>query len=110
LAVDRINQYVSDLYEPFHPAVLRMIHLVVQTAHKKGKKVSVCGEMASDPYAIGILIGLGVDSLSVPTKMYLRAKSAVRSASFSIFGELAQRVLDMPTAREIRDLVEKEVK
>jgi len=110
LAVDRINQYVSELYEPFHPAVLRLINLVVQTAHKKGKPVSVCGEMASDPYAIPLLVGMGVDVLSVPPKIYLRAKSAVRAMNFEKFSGLAQRVLGMTTAAEIRRLVEEEVK
>ncbi|OGS12625.1 MAG: phosphoenolpyruvate--protein phosphotransferase [Elusimicrobia bacterium RIFOXYA2_FULL_58_8] len=110
LAVDRINQYVSELYEPFHPAVLRIINLVVQTAHKKGKPVSVCGEMASDPFAIPLLVGMGVDVLSVPPKIYLRAKAAVRSMNFEKFAGLAQRVLGMPTAQDIRRLVEEEVK
>ncbi len=110
LAVDRINQYVSELYEPFHPAVLRLINLVVQTAHKKGKPVSVCGEMASDPYAIPLLVGLGVDILSVPAKMYLRSKYAVRSMNFEKFTGIAQRALSMATADEIRRLVEEEVK
>ncbi|HNW43937.1 MAG TPA: phosphoenolpyruvate--protein phosphotransferase [Elusimicrobiales bacterium] len=110
LAVDRINQYVSELYEPFHPAVLRVINLVVQTAHKKGKPVSVCGEMASDPFAIPLLVGMGVDVLSVPPKIYLRAKAAVRGMNFEKFSGLAQRVLAMPTAAEIRRLVEEEVK
>ena len=110
LAVDRINQYVSELYEPFHPAVLRIINLVVQTAHKKGKPVSVCGEMASDPFAIPLLVGMGVDVLSVPPKIYLRAKAAVRSMNFEKFSNLSQRVLGIATAAEIRRLVEEEVK
>ena len=110
LAVDRINQYVSELYEPFHPAVLRLINLVVQTSHKKGKPVSVCGEMASDPYAIPVLVGLGVDILSVPIKMQLRSKYAVRSMSFEKFSALSQHLLGLSTAAEIRRLIEEEVK
>ncbi|MFA6433881.1 MAG: phosphoenolpyruvate--protein phosphotransferase [Elusimicrobiales bacterium] len=110
LAVDRINQYVSELYEPFHPAVLRLINLVVQTAHKKGKPVSVCGEMASDPYAIPVLVGLGVDILSVPIKMQLRSKYAVRSMNFEKFSVLSQQLLGLSTAAEIRRIIEEEVK
>ncbi|HAF96011.1 MAG TPA: phosphoenolpyruvate--protein phosphotransferase [Elusimicrobia bacterium] len=110
LAVDRINQYVSELYEPFHPAVLRLINLVVQTAHKKGKPVSVCGEMASDPYAIPLLVGLGVDILSVPMKMYLRAKYSVRTMNFERFSALSQHALGLPTSDQIRKMVEEEVK
>jgi len=110
LAVDRINQYVSELYEPFHPAVLRLINLVVQTAHKKGKPVSVCGEMASDPYAIPVLVGLGVDILSVPIKMYLRSKHSVRSMNFEKVSALSQHLLGLSTAAEIRRVVEEEIK
>jgi len=110
LAVDRINQYVSELYEPFHPAVLRLINLVVQTAHKKGKPVSVCGEMASDPCAIPLLVGLGVDTLSVPLKMYLRAKYSVRTMNFERFSALAQQALSMPTSEQIRKMVDDEIK
>ncbi|MBU2575337.1 MAG: phosphoenolpyruvate--protein phosphotransferase [Elusimicrobia bacterium] len=110
LAVDRINQYVSELYEPFHPAVLRIINLVVQTAHKKGKPVSVCGEMASDPYAIPVLVGLGVDMLSVPIKMYLRSKYSVRSMSFEKFSAISQHLLGLSTSVEIRKIIEEEVR
>ncbi|MBI4801837.1 MAG: phosphoenolpyruvate--protein phosphotransferase [Elusimicrobia bacterium] len=110
LAVDRINQYVSELYEPFHPAVLRIINLVVQTAHKKGKPVSVCGEMASDPYAIPVLVGLGVDMLSVPIKMYLRSKYAVRSMNFEKFSGISQHLLGLSTSAEIRKIIEEEIK
>jgi len=110
LAVDRINQYVSELYEPFHPAVLRIINLVVQTAHKKGKPVSVCGEMASDPFAIPVLVGLGVDMLSVPIKMYLRSKYAVRSMNFEKFSGISQHLLGLSTSAEIRKIIEEEVK
>jgi len=110
LAVDRINQYVSELYEPFHPAVLRLINLVVQTAHKKGKPVGVCGEMASDPYAIPLLVGLGVDMLSVPMKMYLRAKYSVRAMNFERFSALSQQALGLPTSEQIRKMVEEELK
>ena len=66
--------------------------------------------MASDPYAIPLLVGLGVDILSVPAKMYLRAKSSVRSMNFEKFSALSQRALGLPTSDEIRRLVEEEVK
>ena len=90
--------------------VLRAIGHVVEAAHEAGIWVGLCGEMASDPFAIPLLIGLGVDILSVPAKIYLRAKSAVRSMNFEKFSSLSQRALSMPTADEIRRLVEEEVK
>lgn len=110
LAVDRINQYVSELYDPYHPAVLRLINLVVQTAHKKGKPVSVCGEMASDAWAIPVLAGLGVDVLSVPPKLYLRVKHSVRSMSFERFSQVSQHLLSLASSEEIRKVIEEELK
>ena len=83
---------------------------MVQTAHKKGKPVSVCGEMASDPYAIPLLVGLGVDMLSVPMKMYLRAKYSVRTMNFERFSALSQQALGLPTSEQIRKMVEDELK
>ena len=103
LAVDRMNQYVSDLYDPYHPAVLRIINLIIQSVHKKGKHVSVCGEMASDPLALGILIGLGADSLSVPVKMYLRVKHTICDMSFEKVSLTAQSLLGMSESKEIKE-------
>ncbi|MCX5783286.1 MAG: phosphoenolpyruvate--protein phosphotransferase [Elusimicrobia bacterium] len=105
LAVDRINQHVAHIYDSYHPAVLRMIHLTVQTAHKKGKPVSICGEMASDPKSIALLIGLGVDTLSVTSRMFLRVKHTVRSLDFEKCARLAQGALSAATCEEVRDLV-----
>ncbi|MBI5242057.1 MAG: phosphoenolpyruvate--protein phosphotransferase [Elusimicrobia bacterium] len=81
LAVDRVNEEVAHLYDPFHPAVLRLLREIVETVHRRGKTVSVCGEMASDPKAAPLLVGLGVDTLSVSSRMYLRIKQIVRRLS-----------------------------
>ncbi|MBU2530633.1 MAG: phosphoenolpyruvate--protein phosphotransferase [Elusimicrobia bacterium] len=105
LAVDRMNPYVSDLYDPYHPAVLRLMNVVVQAAQKKGKHVSVCGEMASDPLAMTILIGLGVDSLSVPISMYLRVKHKICSVSFEKLSVMAQGVLGMGRSEDVKEAV-----
>ncbi len=105
LAVDRMNPYVSELYNPYHPAVLRLINVVIQSAHKKGKSVSVCGEMASDPLAMSILIGLGVDSLSVPMTMYLRVKHKICTMSFEKISLMSQDVLGMGKSEEVKDAV-----
>lgn len=103
LAVDRMNPYVSELYDPYHPAVLRLINVVIQAAQKKGKHVSVCGEMASDPLAMSILIGLGVNSLSVPMKMYLRVKHKICALSFEKVSAMSQDVLGMGKSEEVKE-------
>ena len=84
LAVDRINEHVTHLYDPFHPAVLRLLSHAVSAARKQGKWVSVCGEMTSDPHAVPLLVGLGVDSLSVSPRMFLRIKQVVRGLKHGV--------------------------
>jgi phosphotransferase system enzyme I (PtsP) len=81
LAVDRNNARVAGLFETLHPAVLRAIHQVIESAHDVGRPVSVCGEMAGDPAAALLLLGMGVDSLSMSAASLLRVKWALRSFS-----------------------------
>src|SRR5258707_10601421 len=64
LAVDRMNEKIAHLYEPTHPAIVRLIHVTVEAAHRQAIPVTVCGEMASDPVLAPLLMGLGVDELS----------------------------------------------
>mgnify|MGYP000014568478 CR=1 FL=1 len=109
LAVDRVNHGVSELYDHYHPAVLRIINLIVQTAHKKGKKVSVCGEMATEPLAAALLVGLGVDILSVPVKMYLRLKYVLRSIGFEEMVQVAQNALGLVRSDDIKALLKDHV-
>lgn len=105
LAVDRINEHVTHLYDPFHPAVVRLLSQVVQTAHKRGKWVSVCGEMTSDPQAVPLLIGLGVDTFSVSPRMYLRIKHVVRSQKFAALSKIVEKALQCSDSDEIRKLL-----
>jgi len=106
IAVDRVNQEVADLYDPYHPAVLRTINFIIQAARKKGKPVSVCGEMASDPELIPFLVGLGVDILSLSPRMFLRIKNTLRNLNFKDCANLAQAALLMSSSKEIRKLKE----
>jgi phosphoenolpyruvate-protein phosphotransferase (PTS system enzyme I) len=108
LAVDRINENVSHLYDPFHPAVIRLVDQVVQTAHKKGKWVSVCGEMASDPHAAPLLVGMGVDSLSVTPRLYLRLKQVVRGLNFASMTRLVGQALECADSEDIRRLLQEQ--
>lgn len=82
LAIDRTNQKVSYLYDPLNPAVLRLIKMTVDNAHKKGKEVGVCGEIASDEKIVPILIGLGVDELSVSPAKVLSIKKRILDVNY----------------------------
>lgn len=106
IAVDRVNQEVANLYDPYHPAVLRTINFIIQAARKKGKPVSVCGEMASDPELIPFLVGLGIDILSLSPRMFLRIKNTLRNLNFKDCSNLAQAALLLPSSKEIRKLKE----
>jgi phosphotransferase system enzyme I (PtsI) len=106
LAVDRVNQEVAGLYDPYHPAVLRMINFIIQAARKKGKPVSICGEMASDPEMVPFLVGIGVDILSVSPRMFLRIKNTLRNLNFKDCSNLAQAAILLTSSGEIRKLKE----
>lgn len=106
VAVDRVNQEVAHMYDPCHPAVGRTINQIIQTAHKRGRKVSICGEIASDSKMLPLLLGLNVDALSVTPRMYLRVKNNIRNLNFEICSDLAQAALLMGSSEEIRNLIE----
>jgi len=82
LAVDRSNGKIASMYEPHHPAVLRSIKMIVDAAHKEGIPVSVCGEMASDPISALLLVGLGVDELSMASWCIMECKKIIRSINY----------------------------
>ena len=106
VAVDRVNQEVAHMYDPCHPAVARTLNLIIQTAHKHGKEVSICGELASDSKMLPLLLGLNVDALSVTPRMFLRVKNNIRRADFEHCADLAQAALLMGSSDEIRNLIE----
>jgi len=104
LAVDRNNSRVAYLYQSLHPAVLRAVQQVVQEAHKLGKPVSVCGEMAGDPAAVLALMGLGVNSLSMNASSLPRVKWVIRSFTMGEAQELLQQAMLLEEPFAIRDL------
>ena len=106
VAVDRINPEVAHMYDPCHPAVGRTISAIIQTAHKRGKEVTTCGEMAADLRMIPLLLGWEIDGLSVTPRMYLRVKNHIRKISFDTCSDLAQAALLMGSSEEIRNLTE----
>jgi phosphotransferase system enzyme I (PtsI) len=103
LAIDRVNEHVAHLYEPLHPAILRMIKQVVDAGHRAGIPTSLCGEMAGEALYIPILLGLELDSLSMNPLAIPRVKKIIRSASLEECKIYLREVLDLPTAGEIND-------
>lgn len=106
LAAERGNPALNALADALHPAVLRLIHNVVEGAHRHGKWVGVCGELAGDPQAAPILLGLGVDELSLNPDGIPRLKHTIRSLSYAHAQELAQQALQRSSAAEVRKLVQ----
>ncbi len=101
IAVDRGNQQVAYLYEPFHPGVLRLIGTTIRNAHDQGIKVAMCGEMAGDPLATVILLGLGLDEFSMSAFSIPEVKKIIRSVTTTEAREFADTVLSMTSCREI---------
>ena len=101
LAVDRTDDRVSDLYEPLHPAVLRLIRLVRRAAGRHRIPVSLCGEMASDPALVGLLIGLGLTEFSMTPGAIPLVRQVVQDLDFAQARMLAGHVLRLATAAEI---------
>ncbi len=102
LAVDRDSSIISNLYQKFHPAVIRMIKLIIDSSKRNKIPVSICGEMASDPYAAFLLVGLGIDELSVETASYLRMKRLIRMIDYIEAESIASEIVTMDTENEIR--------
>ena len=107
VAVDRTNPLVAGLLDPLHPAVLRLIATVVEAAHAAGRWVGVCGEMAGQPTAIPLLVGLDVDELSMSPVAIPRVKQVIRSLDHAEMRDLAQKALTLDTATAIRALADK---
>ena len=105
MAVDRTNTTLANLANAFDPSVLTLISMVVQAAHKYGKDVGVCGELAGDPLAVPILLGLGLDELSMNTPVVPVVKQIVRSLSYAESQALAQEVLKMETLADVKKYV-----
>ena len=101
LAIDRINEHVSYLYEPLHPAILRIIRGLVQTAHQAGIPVAICGEMAAEPAYALILLGIGLDEFSMNPVSIPKVKKVLRISRFEETRALVEKVFQFSTASEI---------
>ena len=105
LAIDRVNERVTYLYEPLHPAVLMMLRQVVDAGHRAGIKVAMCGEMAGDPLCTPILLGLELDGLSMTPLAIPRVKKIIRNSAVKESKELLETVMAFSTAHEIKEYV-----
>lgn len=106
MAADRMNERVAYLYQPYNPAILRLVKMVIDAAHREGRWVGMCGEMAGDATAIPILLGLGLDEFSMSATSILPARSQIGKLSRSDMQALAAKALEMGTAEEVVALVE----
>ncbi len=103
LAVDRVNEKVAYLYEPAHPAVLRLIKNIIDSAHSANIKVGMCGEMAGEPSFALILLGMGLDEFSMPPQMIPELKFIIRSVTLKQAQEIAFRALRFSTGKEVEE-------
>jgi len=102
IAVDRMNQKISHLYDPFHPAVLRLIKNVIDASHQAGKWTGMCGEMAGEVMAAPILLGMGLDEFSMSAMSIPHVKKIIRSMSYEEAQEMARQVLNMEDSEKIK--------
>jgi len=106
LAVDRVNESVAHLYQPFHPSVLRSLKNIMQSAENAGKKVSICGELGGDPIATMVLMGLGkIDALSMEPHSVPKVKKIIRTIRLEEARQLANEVLEMTCPDEITSFI-----
>ena len=101
MAADRMNERVSYLYQPYNPAILRLVSMVIEAAHKEGKWAGMCGEMAGDPIAIPLLLGLGLDEFSMSATSILPARTQIKQLSKEEAQSVKEKVLAMSTNEEV---------
>ncbi|OZU88729.1 phosphoenolpyruvate--protein phosphotransferase [Virgibacillus indicus] len=105
MAADRMNEQVSYLYQPYHPAILNLVNNVIEAAHSEGKWAGMCGEMAGDPIAIPILLGLGLDEFSMSATSILPARTQIRELSKKKLASNKDKMLTMSTTEEVVEFV-----
>ncbi|MCK5156314.1 MAG: phosphoenolpyruvate--protein phosphotransferase [Spirochaetales bacterium] len=107
IAVDRGNEKIAYLYQPFHPGVLRFLKMIIDNGHQFDIPVAMCGEMASDPIFTVLLLGLGLDEFSMSPAAILEVKKIIRSVTITEARELAETIMDMDTYTKIDEYVRK---
>lgn len=107
MAADRMNERVSYLYQPYSPAILRLVKMVIDAAHKEGKWAGMCGEMAGDELAIPLLLGLGLDEFSMSATSILRARAQIAKLSKQEMENLAKEAIQMSNTADVLEAVKK---
>ncbi|MFQ6082714.1 MAG: phosphoenolpyruvate--protein phosphotransferase [Candidatus Aminicenantia bacterium] len=105
LAVDRSNEFVSYLYQPFHPSILRVLNFVIGATKKRKKEVAVCGEMAADPLSALVLLGLGIMNFSMNPIFIPKVKRALRAVDYQGMRKIVKESLKLSTAQEIEEYI-----
>ncbi|WP_413522115.1 phosphoenolpyruvate--protein phosphotransferase [Brochothrix thermosphacta] len=101
MAADRMNQDISYLYQPYNPAILRLVKNVIDAAHKEGKWAGMCGEMAGDQTAVPLLLGLGLDEFSMSASSVLKTRSLIAKLSSTEMAELAEKAINCATQEDV---------
>lgn len=109
MAADRMSENVSYLYQPYNPSILRLVNMTIKGAHKEGKWAGMCGEMAGEPYAVPLLLGMGLDEFSMSATSILPARKMVNGLNKKEMEELANTALEMATAEEVLEFVKQTV-
>lgn len=110
MAADRMSEKVSYLYQPYNPAILRLVKNVIEASHKEGKWTGMCGEMAGDALAIPLLLGMGLDEFSMSATSILQARSQIKNLSLDKMKELVDKAIMCATTEEVLALVEEYTK
>ena len=110
MAADRMSERVSYLYQPYNPAILRLVKQVIEASHNEGKWTGMCGEMAGDEIAIPLLLGLGLDEFSMSATSILKARRQIKELSQSEMQELANHAINAATSEEVQTLVKQYTK
>jgi phosphotransferase system enzyme I (PtsI) len=110
LAIDRVNEHVAFMYQPFHPAIIRMILQVIKAAKQAGIKVALCGEMAGDPLCTSVLLAMGIDELSLNAGGIPMIKKVIRSLSLEQAKTDLRKIIKLDTASQVREIIMKKMK
>jgi phosphoenolpyruvate-protein phosphotransferase (PTS system enzyme I) len=110
LAIDRVNEHVAFMYQPFHPAILRMILQVIKAAKQAGIKVALCGEMAGDPLCTSVLLAMGIDELSLNAGGIPMIKKVIRSLSLDQAKTDLRKIMKLDTSSQVREFIVKKMK
>lgn len=110
MAADRMSEKVSYLYQPYNPAILRLVKNVIEVSHKEGKWTGMCGEMAGDSLAIPLLLGMGLDEFSMSATSILQARSQIKNLTLAEMKELVEKAVMCATTEEVLALIEEYTK